>query len=238
MNKKFILYKITYLFRKVFQICIYVHKYFFILVILTKLNQFYLGLGLSCLKPQKKDAPAFSRLHDNSFLPSLYCSLCPFGTSRLYLAGKTESASWKTLLSAARFMFQFCISFFFFFACPVRLAFPFPFHPEKPDTEWVKGVVFRRHWWRAGVKGGGSCGHKTSLALALPERERSFGLRSFGPLVLGRTERDGTSGRTGRGLNHIFHPLFWFFLWSTVLARQGLQIKTRFAGLYFWPKSS
>jgi len=72
--------------------------------------------------------------------------------------------------------------FFSFFAFPVRLAFPFPFHPEKPDTEWVKGVVFRRHWWRAGVKGGGSCGHKTSLALALPERER--GPSAFGPLAL------------------------------------------------------
>lgn len=181
MNKKFILYKITYLFRKMFQICIYVHKYFFIFVIFTKLNQFYLGLGLSCLKPQKNDAPARSRLHDNSFLPSLYCSLCPFGTSRLYLAGKTESASWKTLLSAARFMFQFCISFFLFLLSPFAWHFLFLSTPKSQTPSGLKG------WSSVGT--GGARGLRAAAAAAtklvwlwLCQRER--GPSAFGPLAL------------------------------------------------------
>jgi len=69
-------------------------------------------------------------------------------------------------------MFQFCTTCFPFLILPLLLPLPFPFHPEKYQTpSGLKGVVLWRHWGRAGVKGCGSCGHKTSLALALPERE-------------------------------------------------------------------
>lgn len=77
-----------------------------------------------------------------------------------------------------------CFNFVFlfsFFACPVRLAFPFPFHPEKPDTEWVKGVVFRRHWWRAGLRAAAAAATKL-VWLWLCQRER--GPSAFGPLAL------------------------------------------------------